>query len=95
MYLKHAGNLCRGVGLRNVIACRQQDYQFTCLYLHMPAPGPILYKVHNYEQCSKAPATTDLIFRGGLCTQEWVRGGLILKSGSGVGSYSKVGQGWA
>ena len=28
-------------------------------------------------------------------TQEWVRGGLRLRSGSGVGSDSEVGQGWA
>ena len=28
-------------------------------------------------------------------TQEWVRGGLKLRSGSGVGSDSEVGQGWA
>ena len=67
----------------------------------MPAPGPILYKVHNYEQCSKAHATTDAHIQGWPCTQEWVRGGLILKSvsggglilRSGVGSDSEVGRG--
>ena len=33
--------------------------------------------------------------QGWAHTRKWVRGGLILGSGSGVGSYFEVGQGWA